>query len=85
MDYLGIVLSGSLLMKQYDRVYGFMSMGDMIGYMAWMSFLGCEEHSFNVRGEKEGYIAILPFKSLKAMYKRDPVLVSLESNSRSSK
>ena len=79
VDYLGIVLSGKLLVKHYDQVYGFMGMGDMIGYMAWIGLKGTEEHKFNILGEKEGYVAILPYEALNLMNKRDPSLVSDQS------
>ena len=78
VDYLGIILSGKLLIKQYDRVYGFMGMGDMIGYMAWVGLKGTDEHKFNILGEKEGYVAILPYDVIKLMNKRDPSLVNFQ-------
>lgn len=76
VDYLGIVLSGKLLIKHYDSVYGVLTVGDLIGYMAWVGLGGTDEHKFTILGEKEGYIAVLPFEVLNVMSKRDPGLVN---------
>ena len=53
-----------------------MTMGDLIGYMNWMNLPGGNPNRFDLRGEKEGYIAILDINDQKSLQKRDPGLVA---------
>jgi hypothetical protein len=54
-----------------------LTMGDLIGYMSWNNLPGGSPHRFDLRGEKEGYIAIIEMQDMKTMQKRDPALVVL--------
>ena len=42
-----------------------LTMGDLIGYMNWVGLPGANPNRFDLRGEKDGYIAVLETESIK--------------------
>lgn len=67
------------MLNKNDETFGYLSMGDMVGYMPLLKVPGTACHKFDIKGEKEGYIAIIKYEELIVLLKRDPVIVSFLS------
>ncbi len=81
VDYIGFLLSGRALMEIDNKIYGFLELGDIIGYMGAVNLPGNLAHVFDIVGEQEGFVLAVRLSELKLMSKLKPLLYTRMMNS----
>ncbi|KRX06965.1 Cyclic nucleotide-binding protein [Pseudocohnilembus persalinus] len=74
VDYFGLLINGRALIQVDNKVYGYLGMGDMIGYMGMIKMPGASEHHFDIVGEKDGIMAAIRVEDLKILNKKEPII-----------
>jgi len=75
VDWFGIIILGSCIVTADNVKVNTLGIGDMIGYMKFSGMFDKpenEKHRFDIIGEDNGYLALIPFAELRSLFRRFP-------------
>lgn len=71
-DFFGFVLSGRVLITKDERIHNALNPGEVLGYLPFLHLPGTDVNHFTLKGEREGFVAVMRFDDLKIFAKKHP-------------